>query len=192
MEIFSVQPSNQYPPLVLTNTRRWVMLSKEINRNRINKTWPKLNFSFSIEDGEFSEVPDLCTVYVPGFLAFRADLAGKLFPILSEDLELLRISVDNCDWMLLNCLRTSKGYNDQTSIFVRGLNSEIVYTQHLEMTDPSLANAEVFTLIDSNRGELFALPLFKQRVESLGLKGVDFRKVGTLTTPDSKVIVPVI
>lgn len=108
-----------------------------------------------------------------------------LLPNLSADWELLPILIEDEPWYLVNVLRTTHAYDPERSDF-RRFSSEgalIFSCREVVLTDPALLDADVFTLEDSTRGQVFVTETFKQRIEQAGIGyAVDFREVGWIET----------
>jgi hypothetical protein len=158
--------------------QHWSSLSTRINKSRFGGDWKKLDFVFDQTDHALTIVPDLCIAYISGIVIFRSQLREALFPFISPRMEFLPISVERADWILLNCLETSRSYIGSSSVFMRGLDSQICFTQHLEFAADQTPEADLFTLEDSNRAELFCLEAFKERIEQHSLSGIEFGQVG--------------
>lgn len=138
-------------------------------------------FEFYVEDSESNQIKkedQRITLANVGALVFPSYLALTIFPSPCPELEFLPVQVNGEDWRLLNCLKTTKGYDAEASQFLRGEGDKIFWVQHLVVTDPSIEECELFTLEDSNRALIFCLPSFKERIEKLGLKGLSFREIG--------------
>lgn len=137
-----------------------------------------MEFEFDPEDKTSVQISSICTVYMSGILAFRADVKTELFPEACFGLEFLPITVDAKPWLLLNCLNTVMHFDETKSSVMRGGNGDIFMVLELTVTEPVDRQHELFTLSQSNRAQLFALPSFKNRVEKLGLEGITFHRVG--------------
>ena len=137
-----------------------------------------MEFEFRAVDRKSTKLPDICTAYLPGVVAFRAALKSALFPSKCDDLEFLPITVAGMQWLLMNCLKTVRQFDEQKSQVLRGLNGEIFMVVKLCVTDPAARDCEVFTLAESNRTQLFARTSLKDRIKKLQLEGITFRRVG--------------
>jgi hypothetical protein len=151
-----------------------------LNRAPLMEGWSVLEFEFAPVDSESLSPPDISTVYLPGVIAFRTDLKEALFPSPCESLEFLPVKVAGIEWTLLNCLKITNQYDSRRSTCLRGANKEIFLVQKIVVTDQTLGACGIFTIEDSNRGQLFVLPSVRARVMRLGLQGINFREVGTL------------
>jgi hypothetical protein len=88
-DIFSIQPSNAHQSLLLLDPAEWRGLSVRINRESLAAAWKPMAFNFKASDAKTPQLPTICTVYVPGVLAFRSDLQEQLFPGACGELEFL-------------------------------------------------------------------------------------------------------
>jgi hypothetical protein len=77
-DIFSIQPSNAHQSLLLLDPAEWQGLSVRINRESLAAAWKPMAFNFKASDAKTAQLPTICTVYVPGVLAFRSDLQEQL------------------------------------------------------------------------------------------------------------------
>lgn len=179
-DIFATQASNGHQSLLLKTPDAWPSIANAINRRSLRDGWAPPEFTFQAVDSRATQVPGICTVYLPGVLAFRADLRSSLFPQESAAIEFLPIVVGKEPWLLLNCLTSAKQIDEQQSQVMRGANGEIFMVLKLRVMDPAMRASELFTLADSNRGQLFVRSPFKERVEALRLKGITFQKIGEL------------
>jgi hypothetical protein len=139
-----------------------------------------MDFHFEEIDKRATLRPDACTVYYPGVLAFRSTLLEKIFPSPCASLEFLPIHASGEEWTLLNCLKTTSGYDPNDSEVLRGESGEIFLIQKLAVADPSVQECEVFTIADSNRAQLIAVPSFVDRMKKGGIQGLSFREIGQL------------
>ena len=111
-------------------------------------------------------------------LAFRADLKAALFPSKCDKLEFLPINVAGERWLLMNCLKTVRQFDEAKSQVLRGLNGDIFMVINLHVTDPVARDCEIFTLAGSNHTQLFARTSLKERVKKLRLEGITFQRIG--------------
>ena len=137
-----------------------------------------MKFEFEAEDKTNLQISNICTVYMSGILAFRADVKADLFPRACVGLEFLPITVGAEPWLLLNCLNTVMQFDEKKSSVMRGMDGGIFMVLKLTVSDPVAPQDELFTLAQSNRSQLFALPSFKSRVERLRLQGISFHRIG--------------
>lgn len=125
-------------------------------------------------------MPDICKCN-QGIL-FRADLLDTIFPAKPGELEFLPVLVDGNDWLLINCLKTTRDYDESKSqLFRRGINKQIFMINYLVIHDKSVANVGLFTLEDSNRASIFATEPFVDRINLLNLKGMSFKEIGYIS-----------
>lgn len=81
---------------------------------------------------------------------FRADLKAALIPSKCDELEFLPINVAGERWLLMNCLKTVRQFDEAKSQVLRGLNGDIFMVVNLRVTDPIARDCEIFTLAESN------------------------------------------
>lgn len=176
--LFAIRPSNTYQPLLLRDSSQWPAISAKINRFTMTGVGLTPVFDFKQVDKQTVDLPDICTVYISGALAFKAELREVLFPDSSTELEFLPITASGKPWLLLNCLQTASGIDAAGSEVMRGLNDDIYFVMKIRVTDPKAQAWDVFTLTDSNRTQLFVTDPFRERLEKLGLKGIEFQTIG--------------
>lgn len=179
-QLFTIQASNTHQPLLLRDSSQWPSIGAELNRMPMMDTGLAPVFDFKQVDEQTLDLPDVCSVYIPGALAFKEELKEALFPNSSAELEFLPIAVSGRPWLLLNCLQTASGIDAAGSEVMRGLNGDICYVMKIRVTDPKAQEWDVFTLTDSNRAQLFVTNAFRERFEKLGLKGVSFQAIGEI------------
>ena len=176
--LFTIQASNKHQSLLLRNSEDWASIGAALNRSSlVGGEFPRW-FDFKQVDEQGAFLPDICTVYISGALAFRADLKEQLFPSPSKNLEFLPITASGKPWLLLNCLQAVSGIDPNDSTVMRGLNGEICLVMKLRVTDLQAHEWDVFTLTDSNRAQLFVSSAFVERVQGLKLKGISFQEIG--------------
>ena len=178
--LFTIQGSNKHQTLLIEDASRWELIGAAINKVPFSTETPPYEFYFrQFEVGEGS-VPDICTVYISGAIAFRADLKEQLFPSASDDLEFLSIKASGVPWLLLNCLQVTSSIKGEGSEVIRGLNGDICFVMKVIVNDPKAKEWDVFTLADSNRAQLFVTEAFCARVKKLKLKGITFQAIGAI------------
>lgn len=177
-KLFSTYASNDYQSLLLRDFSQWALIDEFVNRKPMPAGGLSANFHFDQREG--FGLPDICTVCYSGVLAFRGDLKDKIFPHPADELEFLHINVENSSWLLLSCLRAASEIDLGYSDVARGLSGEIFYVVKVRVTDLRAKAWEMFTLKDSNRAQLFVTNEFRERVEKLGLKGIEFKEVGEI------------
>jgi hypothetical protein len=183
--VYATQASNRHLTVVLVNANEWQMLEGKVHRQSLANRWKPLAFRFEAVGKAAVEIPTICTAYLSGLLTFRADLRDKLFPAACDQLEFLPITVDRDDWLLLNCLKTTTGYDAHESLMARGEAGDVFMIQHVVITDGSVRKCGAFTIADSNRAQLLTLASVKDRVRHSGAKGIEFREIGILKTSAS-------
>ena len=115
---------------------------------------------------------------VPG-LAFRKDLESVLFPVDNKNIELLPITVEGADWILINCLNTISQYDEkQRIILYRDTSGTMFMVQRLIVNEFPIDTDELFTIDGSNRSTIFVSESFVNRVKHLRLKGLQFKHIG--------------
>jgi hypothetical protein len=179
-QLFTIQASNTHQPLLLCDSSQWPAIGAQVNRVRMVGTGLMPVFGFEQIDEKTVDLPDICTVYISGAIAFRADLKEALFPDASTQLEFLPIMASGKSWLLLNCLQTATNIDPEGSEVMRGLNGDICFVMKIRVTDPKAQDWDVFTLTDSNRAQLFVTDVFRARVAQLKLKGITFKQIGEI------------
>jgi hypothetical protein len=176
--IYSAHVSNDYASIApVTESAADAM--REINNRSLLAEWGIVDYEFQIIDGgKVTALPDIYFMY--GKLVFRGELKGQIFPTPCNELEFLPIRVAGENWFLLNCLKTTLGYDSDESIFYRSLEGQIFLINHLVVSDATLPACEVFVIDDSNRTTLFVLPSFVERIGRLNLGGITFKEIGFL------------
>ena len=181
-DLYTIQPSNKHAALVLRDSSAWGSLSAKLNRNRLTADWRSMEIDLFDESKGPKILPDLGVLYVPGAVAIRSDIKDAVFGAGYENLEFLPVRVAQQDWFLVNCLQTVSEFDESSSKVSRGLSGEIFMVLWLVVTDSDALRHEVFTLDSSNRASVFVKRSFKERVESLGLQGITFRKIGQVVS----------
>lgn len=161
----------------MQNSSAWELIGPAINRRPLGRSWEARAFDFQQLESKAPDLSDICTVYIPGALAFRSDLKDKLFPN-PTNLEFLPITASGQSWMLLNCLQSASDIDLDESEVMRTLDGEICLVMKALVTDPRARNWDVFTLEASNRAQLLVSDDFRRRVKALKLEGITFRVVG--------------
>lgn len=179
-DLFAIQSSNEHQSLLLSDPEEWRNLSTRLNRISLIDGWTPRSFGFQASSESVVKMPKICTAYVPGVIAFCATEKAALFPGEYEGLEFLPITVGVERWFLLNCLNAVVNFNESRSQVMRSADGEIFMVLSLYITDLGDRQCELFTLLRSNRMQIFARSSFKKRVESLGLRGISFRKIGDI------------
>jgi hypothetical protein len=178
--LFTIRGSNKHQTLLLGDISRWNLIDAEINKVPFTKEVSPYEFYFRQFGEDDNNVPDVCTVYISGAIAFRADLKDQLFPSASEKLEFLSIKASGVPWLLLNCLQAASSIKAEGSEVMRGLNGDICFVMKVIVNDLKAKEWDVFTLADSNRAQLFVTEAFRTRFEKLKLKGITFQAIGAI------------
>jgi len=174
--LFTVGPAKSYQIALPEAPKAVLALADELTRRRLAQNWTPLRYDlFRSHDG-LNLLPDMC--FSPPALLFRADLQEEVFPRRCQELEFLPVVVGTSNWLMLNCLKTTRMYDGSRSKF--GRDRQIFFIEHITIKDPSLRECEVFTLEDSNRAWPIVLTSFKRRIERLGIGGIKFREIGVL------------
>lgn len=176
--LFTISPSNTHQSLLLREPEKWSSLLGSLNQASLSATWVAPDFVLQTVDKRADKRPSICTA--ASVLAVRADLLQMLFPAGSNDFELLPAKVSGEDWLILNCIKSVKGFDEEGSQVLRGVNGEIYLVLRLRITDPSAHQHEAFTLTDSNRAQLFVRTSFRERVKKSKLQGITLREIGEL------------
>lgn len=155
--LFSVDASSSYQCLLLRDPQACPGVFTGVHGAPLLPTWKPLEFAFRVAGKKGVALPDICTVYARGVLAMRDEVKRTLFPVvaLDADWEFLPIVVAQERWWLLNCPST------------------------LTESEPKVWRQELFAVARLSCAQLFARPSFKQRVERLRLKGLEFQRVGS-------------
>jgi hypothetical protein len=109
---------------------------------------------------------------------FREHLRDALFPSPSSKLAFLSAYRGNERWLLLNCLQTISGLDEAESVVLRDGDGRAFMVEHLVTSDETIVELELFVLRDSNRGQLFCTPSFRERAIGAGVEGIEFTVVG--------------
>lgn len=176
--LFTISPSNTHQSLLLQEPARWEGLLASLNKTSLVSTWVAPDFVLQAVDKRADKWPNICSA--ASVLAIRADLRGTLFPSASCDFELLPVKVSGEDWLVLNCLKSVKGFDEERSEVLRGINGEVFLVLRLRITDPAAHQCEAFTLADSNRAQLFVRASFRDRIKKSKLQGITLREIGEL------------
>lgn len=180
--LFSVEAASSYQSLLLRDPVGCPGLLASFHRASLLSRWAPLEFEFrAVDKRRPMRMPDICTIYARGVLAFRSEVKEALFPAVHADgLEFLpiRVGAGTEPWLLLNCLNTVTAFDEKKSQAVRAMNGDIAMMRQVTIVDPMARRYELFTLAQSQRTQLFALSGFKARVDALRLKGMAFRRVG--------------
>jgi hypothetical protein len=179
MKLFALQMANNFQFLSYPDIQVAIKLHCVINREPLLADWKTPVAYFMNVENKSEKKPSMNLF--GGSLMFAARFKQAIFPKESEDIEFLPISVSEEPWLIANCLRTTRHYDPSKSIVYRsGENKEIFMVAHMVVNDASLEQCEMFTIDDSNRTQIFVQPSFVERIKALGLKGVNFKEIGTL------------
>lgn len=184
MKIYKVTCDNHYriPLLVDSKEGRHYLEGKEWRS--LKDGWQPLPFYFYSDPKEikkgWDKRPDICKYHHGLFVPH--DLLDVVFPVKPPKLEFLPVLIDGEDWLLLNCLKTTKDYDPERSKFYRDNDErqQIYSLEYVVIHDTSVNSVGLFTLDGSNRATLFATQTFVDHINKLGLKGLNFREIGVL------------
>lgn len=176
--LFTISPSNTHQSLLLQEPEKWDGLLASLNQTSLSSMWVAPDFVLQTVDKRADKRPNICTA--ASVLAVRADLQQILFTSGSSDFELLPARVSGEDWLILNCLISVKGFDEEKSQVLRGSAAEIYLVLRLRVTDPAAYQHEAFTLTDSNHAQLFVRSSFRDRVKKSKLHGITLREIGEL------------
>jgi len=184
MKIYKVHCENHYrvPLLVDSEAAEPYLYGKEWRS--LLDGWTPLPFYFYADPKDirkgWDKKPDICEYHEGLFVP--PNLLDAVFPTKPPELEFLPVLIDGEDWLLLNCLKTTKDYDQERSKFHRDNDDrrQIYMIDYVVIHDPTVESVGLFTLEDSNRAVLFATQTFVDRIHQLGLKGISFREIGLL------------
>ena len=116
----------------------------------------------------------------PGGLVAAEELVHDLLKKIRAECELLPISVGGRRWELLSVLSTVKEF-DRSRSEVLANSDGLVFWVHKLSIPLDEAAWDIFTLSASNRASIFVTDQFVEAAKELGMKGVDFKRVGEFT-----------
>ncbi len=179
MKLFTLQIANGFQSLHHPDIKYILGLYGSITQKRLLSSWKIADAQFIDVESKRQPPPNLC-LFV-GCLILPVKLKKAIFPEETQDIEFLPISISGESWLIANCLRTTQHYDSSQSIVYRSVeNNKIFMVARMVVNDPSLEHSEMFTIDDSNRTQIFVHPNFVERIKSLGLRGVNFKEIGTL------------
>jgi hypothetical protein len=179
MKIYTPRVSNDHLSLLPCSTDDGLSITSVLNMKPLLDGWKIVDFEFKAFRRSGKKKPDV-TLLGGGF-AFRRELKNLIFPLPCPELEFLPILASGDEWLVTNCLKATKQYNNENSIIFRRGVGQIYLINHIIVEDPSLEQCEIFVVEDSNRTTLLALPKFVERITKLGLSGIEFKEIGALT-----------
>jgi hypothetical protein len=154
------------------------------NFRSMRSTWQPLDFQFARDEHTEKHKwakPSISNMF--SLLAFKAELKESLFPMALKGYELLPFTVEGQPWYAVNCLKTTAAFDEKASDMHRSIppKKEIFMILKIVFTDPALAEEPYYFTVDgSSRTSLFCGEKFERLVESLSLKGLQFREIGRL------------
>ena len=181
VKLYLVHPSNQHKVPLLKASEGDEQLLAGWGWRSLKPAWRTLQYGLFASSKRESNEPDICKCMSVG-MTLRADLVDNVFPNTANEIELLPVLVDGKDWLFVNCLKTTMGYDAGRSKFLRSSeeNNHIFMINYVVVTDGSVKEAELFTLEDSNRAWVIATDSFVERIKRHKLNGLDFREIGFL------------
>jgi hypothetical protein len=187
MKLYVVEPDNKYAMACLVNFERDKNYLAKHGWQYLKNDWHSLEYKFHFSEKDmkrgWNKIPDICFCS-PGGMSIPINLIDSIFPNIPKEIELLPIVVEGQDWLLLNCLKTTKNYDEKKSqFFRRGEKNQIFMFNHVVVCDASVLNIGLFTLEDSNRAWIIATESFVDLIKNLALKGLGFREIGVLEQP---------
>jgi hypothetical protein len=141
--------------------------------------------------------PDISKVFgYGGALCFRRSMAQRLFPYSTTELEFLPARLDDQEWVLLNCLRVTRSIDLDSSdveyLEVADHPPWIFDVGWLNIVDRSALEWDVFCIPNSTDPStprrFFVTDLFVDRVQQLGLRGLEFKHVGYIVGNASEAV----
>ncbi|NJA04227.1 hypothetical protein HC024_00510 [Methylococcaceae bacterium WWC4] len=183
MKIYEVTCDNHYRVPLLVDSQASAPHLEGKGWRPLKETWTPLPFYFYADPKDirkgWDKKPDICEYHEGLFVP--PNLLDAVFPAKPPELEFLPVLIDGEDWLLLNCLKTTKDYDSERSKFERiGERQLIIMVDYAVIHDLTVESVGLFTLEDSNRSRLFATQSFVNHIEQLGLKGINFREIGIL------------
>jgi hypothetical protein len=177
--LFTIQPSNTHQSLLLAKPEEMHRLAL-LNQKSLAENWIPLSCKLETCDKNSIEIPSICTLYISGLIAFRAELRDALFPTEKPELELLPIRVADQPWLVVNCLASVVKFDEKKSQIMRDESKQIFMILRLQLDSASVNGYEMFTLDESNRAQVFVTESFRDRVQGLNLKGITFQSIGEI------------
>ena len=177
-KIFRPDVSNVHYPLLLRDAHDRSNLNA-LNFRKMADNWTPIHFEFYVGEKKTGRRPDI--TYILPCLAFRTELQDLIFPFKSDDLEFLPIVASGEDWLIVNCLLTTNGYDEAKSLLHRDQTGQIFMVQKLTVTAPLPESSELFTIDGSNRAYTYLLESLVDRIKGLKLDGLTFKEIGRIT-----------
>lgn len=178
-KLYTTQASNSYQSLLIDDIREWVPLRSIIHKSaRAEET--QIKFHFELTNKKAAKIPDICTVYNSGIIAFSIELINLILPNSHIAIELIPIQVNGKPWVILSCLQSAIDIDIENSQIMRGLSGEIFSITKIRVTDTKARDWEMFTIDGSNRTQLFVTESFRDRIEKSKLKGITFKEIGEI------------
>lgn len=181
--LYLTRPTNFHESLLIVDESKLQATMAGINLKPLGSAWTRPQFHFEAVKKESARHPSICTVYYSGVIAIRHDLRDALFPR-TAGIEFLPIDVGGEEWLMVNCLNEVKVFDEAASTVMRdeGVGGQIFMVTKLVVNDSAASGFDIFTLAGSNHADLFVRPAFKERVERLGLEGIDFHPIGSVAS----------
>lgn len=154
----------------------------DVNINGLSKKWVLLHAYTSSDGGRNLPAIDATAVYSGGFAISKLK-ANNFFSEIHSEIEFLNILVDSEPWYFVNCLSKVDVFDEARSSVGRGLDGRVFFVSRLVLSEASLDGLDLFTLGNSNRAQLFVSKRFKDRAEAMCLRGICFREIGEVISP---------
>jgi hypothetical protein len=183
MKIYRLTCDNKYQVPLIKNIKENNRYLEGKEWHSLKEGWHPLPFYFYADAKEikkgWDKRPDICKYHEGLFVP--QGLLNVVFPEKPVELEFLPVLIDEEDWFLINCLKTTKDYDPLRSKFEqRGEQQQIFMIDYVVIHDSTVDSVGLFTLEDSNRATLFATQSFVDHINKLGLKGLNFKEIGIL------------
>lgn len=179
MKIFTPRVSNDHLSLLPRNVDEGLAMTSTLNTKPLLDSWKIIDFEFKAFRRSGKKRPDI--TLLGGGLAFRKELKHLIVPSPCPELEFLPIRASGEEWLLINCLKTTKRYDHASSLLFRRGAGQVYMINHIVVEDDTLERCEIFVVEDSNRSTLLVLPKFVERFAKLGIAGIEFKEIGVLT-----------
>jgi hypothetical protein len=192
--IWAVRSADGYAGAVASDWDQYSALDyMNLNNKSLLLDWQSLGLKWA-KNKKADKTPDASALYFPGAYCFRQSIAGALFGASASGLEFLPATMEDEDWMVLNCLRGTDAIDFDSSDLLTmddapGLPPRILDVRWINITDPAVCELEIFCLRSSPLARLLCTDAFVDRTRHLSLHGLDFEHVGYIV-PDASQAVP--
>jgi hypothetical protein len=191
--IWAIRSADGYAGAVAADWDQYAALDyMNLNSKSLLLTWQPPGLKWA-KSKKADKIPDASALYFPGVFCFRSSIAGALFRASTSGLELLPATMEDEDWMVLNCLRGTDAVDFSSSDLLTmddapGFPPRILDVRWINITEPTACELEIFCLCSSSLARLFCTDAFVDRVHSLGLRGLDFKHVGYIVADASQAV----